>query len=61
MSNKREYVPELVNVGSICFFFYRGLTKLVRPIRREHPKIGRNDLCECGSGKKQKKCCGKGK
>ncbi|MBU3181702.1 SEC-C domain-containing protein [Clostridium psychrophilum] len=22
------------------------------------PKIGRNDLCICGSGKKYKKCCG---
>lgn len=27
------------------------------PVRRE-PKIGRNDLCPCGSGKKYKKCCG---
>lgn len=23
------------------------------------PKIGRNDLCPCGSDKKYKKCCGK--
>jgi uncharacterized protein YecA (UPF0149 family) len=22
------------------------------------PKVGRNDLCPCGSGKKCKKCCG---
>lgn len=27
------------------------------PIRREMPKIGRNDPCHCGSGKKFKKCC----
>jgi len=26
--------------------------------RREEPKIGRNDPCPCGSGKKFKKCCG---
>ena len=26
---------------------------------RETPKVGRNDLCPCGSGKKFKKCCGK--
>jgi SEC-C motif-containing protein len=26
--------------------------------RRETPKIGRNDPCHCGSGKKYKKCCG---
>lgn len=27
-------------------------------IRRNSPKLGRNDLCSCGSGKKYKKCCG---
>jgi len=26
---------------------------------REAPKVGRNDLCPCGSGKKYKKCCGR--
>jgi len=29
-------------------------------IRREEPKIGRNDLCPCGSGRKYKKCHGAG-
>ena len=33
-------------------------TKIV-PYVREKPKIGRNDPCPCGSGKKYKKCCGK--
>ena len=28
------------------------------PVRREGPKIGRNDPCPCGSGKKYKRCCG---
>jgi len=27
--------------------------------RRETPKVGRNDPCPCGSGKKYKQCCGK--
>jgi uncharacterized protein len=27
------------------------------PYRREQPKIGRNDPCFCGSGKKYKNCC----
>jgi SEC-C motif domain protein len=27
-------------------------------VRREAPKVGRNDPCPCGSGKKYKKCCG---
>ncbi len=28
------------------------------PIRRDHPKVGRNDPCPCGSGKKYKNCHG---
>ena len=28
------------------------------PFKREFPKVGRNDPCPCGSGKKYKKCCG---
>ena len=27
------------------------------PYRRETPKVGRNDACPCGSGKKHKRCC----
>ena len=30
-----------------------------QPYVREMPKIGRNDPCPCGSGKKYKRCCGK--
>jgi uncharacterized protein len=29
------------------------------PQRREAPKVGRNDPCPCGSGKKFKACCGR--
>lgn len=29
------------------------------PASKKQPKVGRNDLCPCGSGKKYKKCCGK--
>ncbi|WP_455199281.1 YchJ family protein [Kaarinaea lacus] len=29
------------------------------PVRRDSPKVGRNDPCPCGSGKKYKKCCGR--
>jgi hypothetical protein len=31
----------------------------VETFRREVPKVGRNDPCPCGSGRKYKKCCGK--
>ena len=30
-----------------------------RTVRREEPKVGRNDPCPCGSGKKYKNCHGK--
>jgi preprotein translocase subunit SecA len=33
---------------------------VVEPIHNRLPKVGRNDLCPCGSGKKYKKCHGAG-
>ena len=33
-------------------------TPAPKTVRRDHDKIGRNDPCPCGSGKKYKKCCG---
>jgi len=32
----------------------------VETYHRQEPRIGRNDPCPCGSGKKYKKCCGRG-
>jgi preprotein translocase subunit SecA len=29
-----------------------------KPQTREHDKVGRNDPCPCGSGRKYKRCCG---
>ena len=31
-----------------------------QPVRAQGKKVGRNDPCPCGSGKKYKKCCGRG-
>jgi hypothetical protein len=42
------------DVSSLDAMPARGLA----PIRRTGPKVGRNDPCPCGSGKKYKKCCG---
>ena len=33
------------------------VVRTAQPVKAE-PKVGRNDLCPCGSGKKYKKCCG---
>jgi len=30
----------------------------IRQVKRDEPKVGRNDPCPCGSGKKYKKCHG---
>jgi preprotein translocase subunit SecA len=36
----------------------RGGEGVVKTVRRAAPKVGRNEPCPCGSGKKYKKCCG---
>ncbi|MFA5291577.1 MAG: preprotein translocase subunit SecA [Phycisphaerae bacterium] len=36
----------------------QGEATRVKQIKLEQPKVGRNDPCPCGSGKKYKKCCG---
>jgi len=62
----REFAPSLAGAGSQA----EGLSEnkqgpekagggKVKPIVREAPKVGRNDPCPCGSGKKYKKCHGK--
>jgi SEC-C motif-containing protein len=40
------------------WYFLEGDPVKSRPFVREAPKVGRNDPCPCGSGKKYKKCCG---
>ncbi len=38
--------------------FYDAKAPTITTVRRESPKVGRNDPCPCGSGKKFKKCHG---
>ena len=33
-------------------------TENSEPVRKDELKVGRNDDCSCGSGRKYKKCCG---
>ena len=40
------------------WYFFDGKMVSTGQIRRDTPKVGRNDPCPCGSGKKFKKCCG---
>jgi SEC-C motif-containing protein len=41
------------------WYFVDGVTPSAVPYRRPSPKVGANDPCPCGSGRKFKKCCGK--
>ncbi|MFY9555646.1 MAG: preprotein translocase subunit SecA [Blastocatellia bacterium] len=38
--------------------FAGGEEETAKPVRNKGPRIGRNEPCPCGSGKKYKKCCG---
>jgi hypothetical protein len=57
MSSQRE--GNLPGSDSDEIFSPAPLPPPIQPIRRDAPKVGRNDPCPCGSGKKFKKCCGK--
>ncbi|HYC00222.1 MAG TPA: YchJ family protein [Candidatus Limnocylindrales bacterium] len=37
--------------------FHEGAAPEPATVRRDAPKVGRNDPCPCGSGRKYKKCC----
>ena len=41
------------------WFYTRALRQGPAPVRASGPKVGRNDPCPCGSGKKYKQCCGR--
>lgn len=66
-----QIVPSLVKIhafwlerrtgrepGNVNSNFPMGGSGAQQPIHRGAPKVGRNDPCPCGSGKKYKKCCG---
>jgi uncharacterized protein len=46
------------NIPEIHRFWAPLRKSAVETVKRDTPKIGRNDDCPCGSGKKYKKCCG---
>lgn len=39
------------------WFYVDGEMVKSKPVVREQPKVGRNEPCPCGSGRKYKKCC----
>ena len=67
-SEKREDILAMMTAGVIQIFRYfephrqsfaeQMAMEGATPFRRAGPKIGRNDPCPCGSGRKYKACCG---
>lgn len=56
---REEEVEEIRQKQKQDYIMSRGEdTPVNQTIRRESDKVGRNDPCPCGSGKKYKKCCG---
>ena len=56
---RRKETVEITNASLENINGIDGETTNHEPIRNEGPKVGRNDPCPCGSGKKYKNCCGK--
>ena len=61
---KREEILETMIAGLTHIYRYfephrRGLAAMPSqlPLRRDAPKVGRNESCPCGSGRKYKHCC----
>ena len=56
---REEEVEEIRQKQKQDYILSRGEdTPVNQTVKRESEKIGRNDPCPCGSGKKYKKCCG---
>ena len=59
MNDRSEKLPnELLDVNESCCSDTSCCAPKT-PIMRDTPKVGRNDPCICGNGRKFKKCCGK--
>ena len=56
---REEEIEEMREEASQDYIMSRGeQTAETSTVKREAKKVGRNDPCPCGSGKKYKKCCG---
>lgn len=56
LAKAQEEFPSAI---SAIYRFWQTKRTPQSPVKRDTPKVGRNDPCPCGSGKKFKQCCGK--
>ena len=60
---RKEVVASMIAGLTLAYRYFEPKRRLdlrgaaTQPLRRRAPKIGRNDLCPCGSGRKYKHCC----
>lgn len=59
LQNEWQSTPREAFDGKTPAEMLAGMPGKIETYRREAPRIGRNDPCPCGSGKKYKKCCGR--
>ncbi len=52
-------LDDAIDELAACVLEAAAITRPNRPVTREAPKVGRNDPCSCGSGRKFKACHGK--
>ncbi len=55
---REEDLQPLIEPQEKALFFSHSGEEPAAPKKREGKKVGRNDPCPCGSGKKHKRCCG---
>ncbi|MFA6412296.1 MAG: preprotein translocase subunit SecA [Syntrophales bacterium] len=55
---REEDIEEMQRKADEDYILSRGEDVSATPVRRDKEKVGRNDPCPCGSGKKYKNCCG---
>jgi len=56
---REEDIEEMQRKAEDDYILSRGEDVTATPVKRDKDKVGRNDPCPCGSGKKYKKCCAK--
>ena len=55
---KQHHEYSLFRKEADRWYYVDGRLPAPQTMKRETPKVGRNDPCPCGSGRKYKKCCG---
>ncbi len=58
MPKKKNNPVDSYNIDDGTYGRYKDpITGKVEGIKRKSIKVGRNEICRCGSGKKYKNCC----